>query len=217
MLKRTPVSKMRLSRILQSGLPIDSADLQALFYAMNLTCEPNTEGQAFRYQATKMAIMLLEQHGQYSTNMLGAYAVLAMYEVGQALFPAAYLTVSGVARLFCALGLHDKKKATQLMRRPDTWVEVEERRRIWWSVLMLDRYVHIGFRFRPLSTPGIPPDEIIPAKDRDWDVGVRTRSRTLELQPMIDEVSGARRESAACDEHRSIDISEYKPPPCFRT
>lgn len=109
---------MRLSRTLQSGVALDAADLQALFYAMNLTCEPSSEGRALRYRATKMAILLLEQHGQYSTNFLAAYALLAVYEVGQALFPAAYLTVSGVARLFCALGLHDKKKATQLLRRP---------------------------------------------------------------------------------------------------
>lgn len=111
---------MRLSRTLQSGGTVEAADIQALFYAMNLTCEPNSEGRHLRYRATKMAILLLEQYGQYSTNFLAAYALLALYEVGQALFPAAYLTVSGVARLFCALGLHDKKKATQLMRRPGT-------------------------------------------------------------------------------------------------
>jgi len=44
---------------------------------------------------------------------------------------------------------------------------------------MLDRYVHIGFRFRPLSTPQIPPDEIIPAKDSDWDKGVSILSMYL--------------------------------------
>lgn len=47
---------------------------------------------------------------------------------------------------------------------------------------MLDRYVHIGFRFRPLSTPGIPPDEIIPAKDSDWDIGVSEMSEYFDHQ-----------------------------------
>jgi hypothetical protein len=54
----------------------------------------------------------------------------------------------------------------------DTWTEMEERRRLWWAVLILDRYVHVGFRFRPLSTPKIPPDEILPARDIPWDIGV---------------------------------------------
>jgi hypothetical protein len=49
---------------------------------------------------------------------------------------------------------------------------MEERRRLWWAVLILDRYVHVGFRFRPLSTPKIPPDEILPARDEPWDIGV---------------------------------------------
>lgn len=56
--------------------------------------------------------------------------------------------------------------------RVDTWTEMEERRRLWWAVLILDRYVHIGFRFRPLSTPKIPPEEILPARDAAWDIGV---------------------------------------------
>ena len=49
---------------------------------------------------------------------------------------------------------------------------MEERRRLWWAVLILDRYVHVGFRFRPLCTPKIPPDEILPARDEPWDNGV---------------------------------------------
>lgn len=31
--------------------------------------------------------------------------------------------------------------------------------------------MHAGFRFRPLSVPSIPYDEIIPASDEDWDSG----------------------------------------------
>lgn len=62
-------------------------------------------------------------------------------------------------------------------RVSDTWTEAEERRRIWWAVLMFDRYVHVGFRFRPLSTPNIPADELLPASDNDWDSGVSTRER----------------------------------------
>lgn len=141
------------------------------------------------YRKTKTALFALEQSAMFSTNSLAAQALMALHEIGHGIFPAAYLTVSSLARLFIALGLHDRKKATQILPRPsknrkscrlqecsdlslDTWMETEERRRLWWAVLILDRYVHIGLRFRPLCTPKIPPDEILPARDASWDDGV---------------------------------------------
>lgn len=63
---------------------------------------------------------------------------------------------------------------------------MEERRRLWWAVLILDRYVHVGFRFRPLCTPKIPPDEILPARDEPWDIGVSKRLHTPTRRPKRD-------------------------------
>ena len=71
-----------------------------------------------RYQKVKLALFALEQSARFSTNLLAAYAILALHEVGHGIFPAAYLTVSNLARLFCALGLHDRTKATQILPRP---------------------------------------------------------------------------------------------------
>lgn len=69
------------------------------------------------------------------------------------------------------MGLHNKRLATQLPPKPDTWMETEERRRLWWACLIYDRTVTICFRFRPLSIPSIGPDEILPGSDADWDDG----------------------------------------------
>ncbi|KAK4613202.1 uncharacterized protein CLAFUR5_13233 [Fulvia fulva] len=52
-----------------------------------------------------------------------------------------------------------------------TRTETEERRRLWWAVIILDRCTHAGFRFRPLAIPSIAFDEIIPASHDDWDNG----------------------------------------------
>lgn len=44
------------------------------------------------------------------------------------------------ARLGHALGIHAKRDTTpQMLRRPGTWTEQEETRRVWWAVLLLDR------------------------------------------------------------------------------
>jgi hypothetical protein len=161
--------------------------------SQHLSEDDYARDQRTRYQKVKTALFAIEQSARFSTNFLAAHALLALHEIGHGIFPAAYLTVGNLARLFCALGLHDRKKATQILPRPgmslfpnhtsrtknspdtstpETWSETEERRRLWWAVLILDRYVHIGFRFRPLSTPKIPPDEILPARDAAWDIGV---------------------------------------------
>lgn len=71
-----------------------------------------------RYRKLKLALFALEQSARFSTNLLAAYALLALHEIGHGIFPAAYLTVSNLARLFCALGLHDRTKATQILPRP---------------------------------------------------------------------------------------------------
>jgi hypothetical protein len=85
---------------------------------MRLHCEPRSPNTDLYYRAAKVALTVLEQHGQFSTNYLGARALLALHEIGQGMFPAAWLSVSGLISLHCALGLHDKLKAVQILRKP---------------------------------------------------------------------------------------------------
>ncbi|KAK4495129.1 hypothetical protein PRZ48_013456 [Zasmidium cellare] len=164
------ISKIRLERRLTDAASISGADTTALFYAMQQLAEPESSTNEV-YQAVKAALAHCESYGQLSLEFLAANVLIAVHELSQAIFPAAYLTVAMCSRLCYAMGWHDKRKATQLLAKPDTWIEVEERRRLWWAVLLLDRYVHVGLRFRPLSTLPIPSDEIIPAGDESWDMG----------------------------------------------
>jgi hypothetical protein len=125
------VSKLRVLRSLRSAqLPID-ADVQILLHAMRLDHDDSSasqhlsddeyaKDQRIRYQKVKTALFAIEQSARFSTNFLAAHALLALHEIGHGIFPAAYLTVGNLARLFCALGLHDRKKATQILPRPGT-------------------------------------------------------------------------------------------------
>jgi hypothetical protein len=105
--------------------------MQVLLHAMQLDHEDDSSRQQgprrssaqetkARYQRVKLSLFALEQSARFSTNLLAAYALLALHEIGHGIFPAAYLTVSNLARLFCALGLHDRTKATQILPRPGT-------------------------------------------------------------------------------------------------
>jgi hypothetical protein len=62
---------------------------------------------------------------------------IALYEFGHAIYPAAYLTIGAMARYGISSGI-DGSGPSQ-MPPPSDWIEDEERKRIWWAVLILDR------------------------------------------------------------------------------
>lgn len=86
----------------------------------------------------------METSGNLSLRILQAGILIALYETGHAIYPAAYLSVGACVRYGIALGI-DK-----LVLEPDgahdglriyTQTEVEEQRRVWWALLLLDRSV----------------------------------------------------------------------------
>ncbi|KAJ5925054.1 hypothetical protein N7454_007693 [Penicillium verhagenii] len=50
-------------------------------------------------------------------------------------------------------------------------VEVEERRRAWWALVILDRFVSIGCPGRPFMTADPNINDVLPADDAEWDEG----------------------------------------------
>lgn len=166
------ISIKSLTRQLALQDVVAAADKTAMLYAMKLmACKLSSETDDI-HSAVLMAIDFCEASSCNSTNLLAAQVLLAFWELGQGLFPATYHSLSRCARSCYVAGLHDKRKATQLLPKADSWTEVEERRRLWWAVIILDRYIHAGFRFRPLAIPAISPQEIIPADDAAWDEGI---------------------------------------------
>lgn len=186
------ISKVRIRRALNSAMALcDSADFTALIVAMDLLSASDVISRAFAeeelslhetpyrsdssrhavYQSLKSVLSACEQRGQLSTNYLAAQVLTAAYEVGQGLYPAAYFTVGASVRTCQTVGLHNRRFATQLNSKVQTWNETEERRRLWWTSITLDRLVSVGFLFRPMAAPSIPPNEIIPGDDELWDEG----------------------------------------------
>ncbi len=94
------------------------------------------------YRLAKRFYFEVENTGALSIHVLQAAVLIAIYEVGQAIYPAAYLTVGACARYGAALGI-DKTCLSQNgdETEPCSWIQFEEKRRVWWSILMLDRYV----------------------------------------------------------------------------
>ncbi|UKZ80870.1 hypothetical protein TrVFT333_008635 [Trichoderma virens FT-333] len=55
---------------------------------------------------------------------------------------------------------------------PDDWVELEEMRRVWWGVLILDRLVNLGNPLRMLATEEPKSEHPLPVDDTTWDNGL---------------------------------------------
>jgi hypothetical protein len=96
------------------------------------------------YNAAKHFYLEIEASGMMSIQVLQAGLLLSLYELGHAIYPSAYLSIGACARYAYALGIN--KDANTQVSKVLTLVELEEYRRVWWGILILDR-----FEFSPLA------------------------------------------------------------------
>ena len=118
-------------------------DVALLFSTMHLLTDEGSNSRnstrTNNYWSVKNYSLALEANAVMSPQLLQANVMIAVYEIGHAIYPAAYLTVGKCATLGKALGLDNRKQAPQMLRRYGAWAECEELRRLWWAILLLDR------------------------------------------------------------------------------
>lgn len=124
-----------------------SADVAFLLLCMKLmTWQPRSEDDASpekqtartaTYIETKSFGFELEASGMFSLRVLQGLLLVACYEVGHAIYPAAFMSIAACVRYAHALGIHPG--GLQRLKLPLTWVEEEERKRVWWAAFLLDR------------------------------------------------------------------------------
>ncbi|KAL2127946.1 hypothetical protein VTI74DRAFT_9936 [Chaetomium olivicolor] len=131
----------------------------------------------------------LEVESAFSILVLQAGVLVALYELGHGIYPAAYLSIGACARYAHALGINATMR-TVPTRRVLTLVEVEERRRVWWVIVILDRFVSIGCPGRPFATTDPRLEDLLPADDAAWDEGtVRSEDLSTLSSPMTGHMS----------------------------
>lgn len=114
-------------------------------------------GQNPMYIAAKRFVALLEASGMVSLILLQANILITLFEYGQAIYPAAWMSAGWCSRYAILLGINGFDTSSQLIGSvvsnvspfhaiyltefiaQDTWTEQEERYRTWWGVLILDR------------------------------------------------------------------------------
>ncbi|KAK7221390.1 hypothetical protein V2G26_009393 [Clonostachys chloroleuca] len=158
------VSKKRIDM----GLPVQNAgpDLAMLFLGMKLiTVRANDVAGGELYSMAKDFIARLESNGAVSLLCLQAMVLIALYEYSHAIYPAAWMTIGSCARYADILGFTTGDYS--VLGQATTWTEAEERRRVWWSIYILDKLVSAGSRRRCLISD-LQPDARLPVDDEAW-------------------------------------------------
>jgi hypothetical protein len=97
------------------------------------------------YHAAKHFYLDLEIAGLKTTQVLQAGLLIAVYEMGHAIFPSASVSIEACVRYGYDLGIDWNPSRTA--RKPFAWVGAEEQNRVWWAIFILDWYVNYIFRF----------------------------------------------------------------------
>ncbi|KAL3492777.1 hypothetical protein BJX62DRAFT_235936 [Aspergillus germanicus] len=133
-------------------------------------------------------------------RVLQAAVLIAVFEIGEAIYPAAYLTVGACARYGVAMGL-DKVNKDRMGGGTSTtslgaasWMDVEERRRVWWGVLILDRFLNFASPTRSLATEDPAFEDFLPVDDdKFYDATANPRDADTISQASTYEIGQFRR------------------------
>ncbi|KAF2108583.1 hypothetical protein BDV96DRAFT_652834 [Lophiotrema nucula] len=138
------------------------------------------------YNIVKNSVIEAVSAGALTLPLLQAQLLLAIYELGHAIYPTAYLTIGACSRYGLALGI-DLSLQPESLSHVISQMELEEQRRTWWAIVILDRHIQLGNQRRPLSTPDPSADSVLPCDDAAFDEGVLpTSAFTVSSSPAIE-------------------------------
>ncbi|KAF2495903.1 hypothetical protein BU16DRAFT_360464 [Lophium mytilinum] len=167
------ISKKRLYEHSLNPLISRGVDVFLLLSAMRLLLwHPAQEPRpVIEYMAIRNAIFEAENVGVLTLQLLQAKILLTIYELGHAIYPAAYLSVGSCARFGIAIGINQCLQTTDLSISLEAALETEEKKRAWWALLMLDRTMQLGNPTQMLSTEEPASSSYLPADDEAFESG----------------------------------------------
>ncbi|KAF4451661.1 hypothetical protein F53441_5340 [Fusarium austroafricanum] len=142
-----------------------------LALCMKLCCLPadNSQGRRSLYLLVKRLYVEAERMEDACLEVMQSAIFIAIFEIGDAMFSAAYLTVGALARYGMAMGM-DKINRDALGSKVGvtvgaSWSDIEEMRRVWWATLVLDRFLNFSQPSRSLVTADPSFEDFLPVDD----------------------------------------------------
>ncbi|KAF5582078.1 Zn(II)2Cys6 transcription factor [Fusarium pseudocircinatum] len=162
--------KRHLAAVLNPLVPLRRSTA-LLVLCMKLCCLPvdKVEEKLVLYDLVKRFYAEVERQEDFCIQVMQAAVFIAVFEMGDAIFPTAYLTVGALARYGMAMGM-DKINQDALGKdctatAGASWTDIEELRRVWWGALILDRLLNVSEPSRGLSTADPSFEDFLPVDD----------------------------------------------------
>lgn len=146
------LSKKKMYHELANDKSQHPSDFIILIYCMKLLMwwPPAHDGSAKRdgrttaYLRATQLLFEAEGAGVLTLQLLQAKLLVCLYELGHSIYPAAYLSVGACARYGMALGIDKTNEDFQRDLATDP-IDLEEMRRCWWAVIIIDRLANLLF------------------------------------------------------------------------
>lgn len=144
------ISKQQFYQNLLNPLSAPRADLALLICCMKLVSWSPSEfsnekdPKTTAYLTVKRSLLEAEVTGVLTIQLLQAWLLVSIYEIGHGIFPSGYISISTCARYRALLGINasNASNATEVYSLMDQ----EERRRVWWAITIMDRLDLSPFR-----------------------------------------------------------------------
>ncbi|KAF5542006.1 Zn(II)Cys6 transcriptional activator [Fusarium mexicanum] len=162
--------KRHLAAVLNPLVPL-RRPTALLALCMKLCClsVDKVEEKRLLYGLVKKFYAEVESQEDSCVQVMQSAVFIAVFEMGDAIFPAAYLTVGALVRYGMAMGM-DKINQHALGKNCGaatgaSWADIEEMRRAWWGALILDRLLNVSQPSRGLSTADPSFEDFLPVDD----------------------------------------------------
>lgn len=137
------ISKQRFWSTLLSSPAIYRSDTALLCLSMRLLMWlPSPDCPDSRppiYLAARQFLYSVDMSQHLTLPILQAAILITIFEIGHAIYPAAHTSMSLCIEYATAMGLG--WKSVRWGDNTLSWVEKEERMRVWWAIVILERYV----------------------------------------------------------------------------
>ncbi|KAF2495631.1 hypothetical protein BU16DRAFT_539560 [Lophium mytilinum] len=175
------VSVPRFNERLPSLSLSTPADFSALCLCMYLSQQhPLSQAESMQsslYVTAKSFISLLEATSYQSLEVVQCRLLLTFYEMGHGIYPAASISIGACARMARYIGLHKANKQT--LQPGSTRIDAEERRRVWWAVVNLERFINLCSGDALFGTDDPQAQDSLPIEDSIWLQRQQTTNHTL--------------------------------------
>lgn len=128
------------------------------------------------YRAAKRILGILRGLSAPSIELVQSTILLALFEFGHGDVMRAYVTIGDANTMALAMGIRPGKYVDAEKDAPVAYDD-EERRCVYWSMLVLDRLVHVDCSLihMPLQVPAPAADDLLPTTHIGWTNHLQNR------------------------------------------